>query len=113
MENKDIPISTVEISDNNIIITYENSNIETLPINMETYKKMYEEWLKPLPPFISDKYKTIMRALILVSTTNNTSELSKLSNFFTSANIENVKLFLTYMKGRVVLIPIDKQKWHS
>jgi hypothetical protein len=114
MENIGVSISNVEIVDNeNVTITYENNNIETIPINLESYKKMFNAWLKDLPPFITDKHKSVMRSIILVSTTSNENEIGKLNDFFKVANINEVKAFLKYMRERRVIIPIEKQKWTS
>lgn len=111
MENIGVSLYTVEIDDTNIKVTYENGNIENLAINIDTYKNMFNTWLKDLPPFISDKHKNEMRSIILVSTTNNENELVKLKEFFSISNSDNVKAFFTYMRERKALLNVEKKKW--
>lgn len=111
MENIGVQISTLEIENDNIKITYENGSNEILVIDIDTCKNMYNIWLKDLPPFISDKYKSEMRSIILVSTSNNVNEFNKLKAFFSVSNSENVEKFFIYMRERSALLNVEKKKW--
>ena len=111
MDNQDVEIQSVEFSDNNIIIKYVNSAIETLPKDINTYKSFHEKWLIDNPPFISDIYKAQMRNIILASINNNSKCIDELNNFFQSPNEENVKKFFIYMRNRHITLPPQKAMW--
>ena len=40
MENTNNTITSVSITDNNVVISYDNNNQETIPLNTDSYKKM-------------------------------------------------------------------------
>lgn len=109
MEHINSVISSVDIVDDTIVVTYDNDEIEVLPINLETYAKMRTEWLIEQPPFISDRYKSNMNNIILATIQKKTSSINELAAFFTEANKEQVKLFLTYMRTRD--LTVEKLKW--
>ena len=101
MEQVGIDISNIVIDDTNtIVITYLNNEVERLPKTVETYKKLYADWLENDPPFISDIFKVQMRDLILASINNDSSCIEDLENFFTNANIDEVTRFIVYMRKR-------------
>ena len=54
MENTNNTIISVSIANNNIVVSYDNNNNETIPLTRDSYIKMREVWLKEQPPFISD-----------------------------------------------------------
>lgn len=108
MENLENAITDVIIIDDNIFITYDNGAIETLPKTVDTYKRMYEMWVKDEPVFISDKFKPMLNNLILIN-----SNIKKINEFFVESNIENVKRFLIYMRGRKEYIAAEKIKWNK
>jgi hypothetical protein len=109
MEYNNNEISTVDIVDDTIVILYDNNETEVLPINLETYAKMRTEWLIEQPPFISDRYKSVMNNIILATIQNKASCIRELANFFTEQNKETVKLFLIYMRTRD--LTAEKLKW--
>lgn len=109
MENTENTITSVSVDDNNITVTYDNNNVETIGINVESYKKMKKEWLDEQPPFISDKFKKIMNNIILASIQNKAKSISELKEFFTTGNEDKIKEFLTYMRTRD--LTEEKAKW--
>jgi len=109
MENLTNTITDLIINDNNIIITYDNSSIEIIPITLESYKNMYNFWIINEPVFISDKFKSVLNLLILVN--NDDKYVSKLNEFFNEGNVVNVKAFIIYMRGRKEYLAIEKLKW--
>lgn len=101
MEQVGIEISNVVIDESNtIVISYVNNETERLPKTVETYKRLYADWLENDPPFISDIFKVQMRDIILASINNDEVCINELENFFTNSNIEEVKRFLVYMRER-------------
>lgn len=104
-------ITDIVIIDDNIIITYDNNMTETIAKSYDDYMKMYETWLKNEPMFISDKYKTIIYALTLIKIYIN--NINILNDFFIQNNIENVKKFFIYMRGRKEYLVNEKLKWNS
>lgn len=114
MEYINNTIDNLVIENNNIIITYDNNEIETLPISIETYNNMFNTWLANQPIFISDKFKSILNNIIFLH--NNDNNISKyesqLNTFFSKSNEEEVKKFIIYMRGREEFINNEKIKWH-
>lgn len=109
MENLGNIITDVAIVNDNIVITYDNEAIETLPKTVDTYKRMYETWVQDEPVFISDKFKQMLNNLILIN--NDIKNIEKINEFFVESNIENVKKFLIYMRKRKEYIAAEKIKW--
>jgi len=108
MDHKNQQISSINLENNNIVIEYDNGEIETLPNSKETYIQMHNTWLLDQPPFISDIYKIQMRNIILATINNNQKCINDLNMFFSSNNDE-VKKFLTYMRNRD--LSQEKNKW--
>jgi hypothetical protein len=111
MENINNKIVDIVFDENNMIISYDNEQTETLAIGKDTYNKMYKEWLVEQPPFISDIYKQNMNNIILSSIHNNKDCINTLNNFFTESNKQEVIKFINYMRGRD-LTP-EKLKWNK
>ena len=111
MDNEGIEIQSVEFTETDIIIKYENNAIETLPKNMETYKAFHDKWLVENPPFISDIYKSQMRNIILANINNNKNCIEELDKFFQSPNEETAKKFFRYMRNRHITLPPQKAIW--
>lgn len=111
MENPGIEISSVDLSNEQIKITYENNAIEILPVNHDTFHLMYNTWIVPNPPFISDRYKIQMKDLSLCCIANKEDCKSNLHKFFVPSNEKNVKEFLTYMRKRADILPAERSKW--
>lgn len=111
MDQKGIEIKSVVIDEqsNSVVITYENDVVETLPKTVDTYTALYKDWLVDEPPFISDIFKVQMRSIILASINNEPQCIEDLEQFFTNANIEEVKRFLVYMRKRD--LKTDKLIW--
>ena len=109
MENTNNTIISVSIANNNIVVSYDNNNNETIPLTRDSYIKMREVWLKKQPPFISDKYKKQMNNIILASIQNKDKSISELSEFFSEGNEENIIKFLNYMRTRD--LTEEKSKW--
>tara|TARA_B100000795_G_C22806649_1_gene445393 strand:- start:14917 stop:15255 length:339 start_codon:yes stop_codon:yes gene_type:complete len=109
MENIENTIVSIEVNDNIISLTYNNDNIETIPINVDSYKKMKLEWLDKQPPFISDKFKTQMNNIILASIQNKEKSIRELKEFFSLGNEEQIKKFFHYMRTRD--LTEEKAKW--
>jgi len=109
MENNDCIITSVDILNTDIRIHYDNENMEIIPVNVESYVKMREEWLIQQPPFISDKYKLIMNNITMASIFKEQNAIDKLSLFFTEGNEENIKNFFTYMRNRD--LTFEKSRW--
>lgn len=101
----------VSFIDNDMIITYDNELTETLVVGKETYDKMYKEWLKEQPPFISDVYKQMMNNIILTSIHNNQKCVTELNSFFRVENKDEVINFIKYMRGRD--LTQEKLKWNK
>jgi hypothetical protein len=101
----------VSFIDNDMIITYDNELTETLVVGKETYDKMYKEWLKEQPPFISDVYKQMMNNIILTSIHNNQKCVAELNSFFRVENKDEVINFIKYMRGRD--LTQEKLKWNK
>lgn len=112
MEHIEVEIRNVELTNDNIIVTYENDAVENLPNDVSTYKAFYETWLKDSPPFISDTHKLIMRNIILASINNDQKCINDLREYF-SSNPDIVKKFLTYMRHRKDTLPEKKAVWHT
>jgi len=104
-----IPVSVA--SPNKFIITYDNGLTETLVIGKETYDRMYIEWLKEQPPFISDIYKQNMNNIILSSIHNNNKCVADLNGFFRETNKDEVINFIKYMRGRD--LTQEKLRWNK
>jgi len=98
-------------SPNKFTITYDNGLTETLVIGKETYDRMYIEWLKEQPPFISDIYKQNMNNIILSSIHNNKKCVADLNGFFRETNKDEVLKFINYMRGRD--LTQEKLKWNK
>jgi hypothetical protein len=111
MENINNKIVDIVFDENNMIISYDNEQTETLAIGKETYNKMYKEWLVEQPPFISDIYKQNMNNIILSSIHNNKDCINILNNFFTESNKQEVIKFINYMRGRD--LTQEKLKWNK
>jgi hypothetical protein len=111
MENINNKIVDIVFDENNMIISYDNEQTETLAIGKETYNKMYKEWLVEQPPFISDIYKQNMNNIILSSIHNNKDCINTLNNFFTESNKQEVIKFINYMRGRD--LTQEKLKWNK
>lgn len=111
MENPGIEISSVDLSNGNITVTYANGAKEILPNNQDTRDKMNDTWLKPNPPFISDKFKVEMKNISLSCTFGNDKSGVAVEEFFSPSNEENVLKFLTYMRKRDDILPQQRAKW--
>jgi hypothetical protein len=111
MENINNKIVDIVFNENNMIISYDNEQTETLAIGKETYSKMYKEWLVEQPPFISDIYKQNMNNIILSSIHNNIDCVNTLNNFFVENNKQEVIKFINYMRGRD--LTQEKLKWNK
>jgi hypothetical protein len=111
MENINNKIVDIVFDENNMIISYDNEQTETLAIGKETYNKMYKEWLVEQPPFISDIYKQNMNNIILSSIHNNRDCINTLNNFFIESNKQEVIKFINYMRGRD--LTQEKLKWNK
>uniref|UniRef100_A0A6C0K913 Uncharacterized protein n=1 Tax=viral metagenome TaxID=1070528 RepID=A0A6C0K913_9ZZZZ len=98
-------------SPNKFTITYDNGLTETLVVGKETYNRMYIEWLKEQPPFISDVYKQNMNNLILSSIHNNQKCIADLNGFFRVENKDEVINFIKYMRGRD--LTQEKLRWNK
>jgi len=109
MENTNNTITSLLITDNNVIVSYDNSNKETIPLNTDSYKKMRDTWLKENPPFISDKFKKNMNNIILASIQNKKKSIQELSEFFKEGNEEEIIKFFNYMRTRD--LTEEKAKW--
>lgn len=109
MENTNNTITSVSITDNNVVVLYDNNNQETIPLNTDSYKKMRDTWLKKQPPFISDKYKKNMNNIILASIQNKQKSIQELSDFFKEGNEEEILNFFNYMRNRD--LTDEKAKW--
>lgn len=96
---------------NKLAITYDNGLTETLVIGKETYDRMYIEWLKEQPPFISDIYKHNMNNIILSSIHNNNKCIIELNGFFRETNKDEVIKFINYMRSRD--LTQEKLKWNK
>ena len=94
-----------------LTITYDNNLTETLVKGKETYDKMYKEWLKEQPPFISDIYKQTMNNIILSSIHNNQKCITDLNGFFVAENKEEILKFIKYMRTRD--LTQEKLKWNK
>ena len=90
MENTNNTIVSVSIVDNEIVVSYDNNNKETIPLSRDSYTKMRNVWLIEQPPFISDRYKKQMNNIILASIQNKDKSISELSEFFSQGNEENI-----------------------
>uniref|UniRef100_A0A6C0J517 Uncharacterized protein n=1 Tax=viral metagenome TaxID=1070528 RepID=A0A6C0J517_9ZZZZ len=111
MENLSNTITDIVIDNDNIVITYDNAVTETLPRAYETYKAMYDMWMVNEPVFISDKFKPTLNLLILIN--SDIKYVDKLNVFFVENNVENVKKFFIYMRGRKEYLAKEKLKWTS
>jgi hypothetical protein len=113
MEYLNNTVQSLLIENNNIIITYDSNDIETIPISLQSYINMYNTWLLNEPVFISDKFKSILNLIILCnnSESNVDKYATKLNAFFIKSNEEEVKKFIIYMRGRSVFIANEKIKW--
>lgn len=111
MENINNKIVDIIFDENNMIISYDNEQTETLAIGKETYYKMYKEWLVEQPPFISDIYKQNMNSIILSSIHNNQDSVNSLNRFFIENNKTEVIKFINYMRGRD--LTQEKLKWNK
>lgn len=109
MENTNNTITSLLITDNNVIVSYDNNNKETIPLNTDSYKKMRDTWLKEQPPFISDKFKKNMNNIILASIQNKQKSIQELSEFFKEGNEEEIIKFFNYMRTRD--LTEEKAKW--
>jgi hypothetical protein len=109
MENLSNNITGVVIDNDNIVITYDNAVTETLPRTYETYKRMYDTWMLGEPVFISDKFKPTLNLLVLIN--SDTKYVEKINIFFVESNVENVKKFFIYMRGRKEYLAVEKLKW--
>jgi hypothetical protein len=98
-------------SPNKFTITYDNGLTETLVVGKETYNRMYIEWLKEQPPFISDVYKQNMNNIILTAIHKKQECIASLNGFFRVENKDEVINFLKYMRGRD--LTQEKLRWNK
>jgi len=108
MEQPDIEVKDIQITDNDFKIIYENDAIEIIEKSQSGYKKLFDAWLLEQPMFISDIYKTQMRDLNFASRGNETS-INQLNSFFKEENKNEVIKFISYMRKRD--LTFEKQKW--
>ena len=108
MEQPDIEIKDLEITDIDFKIIYQNDAIEIIEKNKDGYKKLFDAWLIEQPMFISDIYKTQMRDLNFASRGNETS-INHLNIFIKEENKTEVIKFITYMRKRD--LTFEKSKW--
>ena len=111
MDNIGVEITSIQLPSGSIVVKYANGKTETLPNTCETFHRMHNTWLVPLPPFISDKFKTEMRDITLCTINNNEKCECCIKTFFSSPNEEKVMRFFKYMRNRPDIIPVDKSKW--
>lgn len=111
MENINNTIVDITFIDNTFTIIYDNELTETLVIGKETYDKMYKEWLKEQPPFISDVYKQNMNNIILTAIHKKKECIAELNGFFREENKEEVLNFIKYMRGRD--LTQEKLRWNK
>lgn len=111
MENKGIEISSIDLSNNEIKISYQNNAIETLPNNHSTYQLFYDSWIVSNPPFITDRFKIQIKDITMCCINHKQSCEDCLDNFFKPGNEKTVKEFLTYMRKRSEIIPLERVKW--
>ena len=111
MENIGIDIVNVTLDNDEIILKYANDAIETLPVNHTTFKTFREVWLKPNPPFISDKFKSQMKDITHTCVHNDDKCCDKLKQFFRSPNEAEVLKFFNYMRSRDSILPAQREKW--
>lgn len=109
MEQDRQVITSVNLQNGIISVTYENGEVENLPNDRETYVAMYNKWLINQPPFISDLYKVQMRNIILATINNNQKCINDMCAYFSVGNEEEAKKFLTYMRNRD--LTEEKNKW--
>ena len=111
MENINNALVDITFTENSFTITYDNELTETLVIGKETYEKMYIEWLKEQPPFISDVYKQNMNNIILTAIHKKKECIAELNGFFREENKEEVLNFIKYMRGRD--LTQEKLRWNK
>lgn len=109
MENLNENIISVDCSENAFTVKYENDSSEELTKTVETYKKLYDTFIVPLPVFISDKYKSELRSLSFAALQKNSKCIVELDNLFSDNN--KAQLFLTYLRTRKPIIEKDKLQW--
>jgi len=108
MEYPEEDVVDVILTETEIKIIYQNGGNEILTKDKDGYKRMFDEWLKEQPMFISDIFKTQMRDLSFGSRNSQTS-VNNLNNFFSENNKTEVIKFLNYMRKRD--LTFEKQKW--
>jgi len=108
MEYPEEDVVDVILTETEIKINYQNGGNEILTKDKDGYKRMFDEWLKEQPMFISDIFKTQMRDLSFGSRNSQTS-VNNLNNFFSENNKTEVIKFLNYMRKRD--LTFEKQKW--
>ena len=111
MENTNSTLVDITFTENSFTITYDNELTETLVIGKETYEKMYIEWLKEQPPFISDVYKQNMNNIILTAIHKKKESIAELNGFFREENKVEVLNFIKYMRGRD--LTQEKLRWNK
>jgi hypothetical protein len=111
MENIGVDIVDVTLGNNQIVLKYANDATETLPVNDDTFTKFREVWIKPNPPFISDKFKSQMRDLIHTCVHHNDKCCNSLKAFFSPPNEVKVLEFFNYMRSRDTILPDLRAKW--
>ena len=110
--NLEIVIETNDIDNTEIkkiIISYDNEQKEELIVSNELYNNIRKTWLIEQPPFISDRFKSIMNNIILACIHKNERCIYDLNAYFSVGNEENVKLFFDYMRKRD--LTEEKKKW--
>jgi hypothetical protein len=105
------PVPVPVASPNKFTITYDNGLTETLVVGKETYDRMYIEWLKEQPPFISDVYKQNMNNIILTAIHKKQECIANLNGFFRESNKDEVLKFINYMRGRD--LTQEKLRWNK
>ena len=111
MENPGVEISSVDLSNGNITVTYANGATEILPNTQQTRHTMHETWIRTNPPFISDKFKLEMKNLALSCVNGGEKCCRAAEEFFSPPNEEKVKQFLTYMRKRDDILPLQRAQW--
>lgn len=110
--NLEIVIETNDIDNTEvkkIVITYDNEQKEELIVCNELYNNIRKMWLIDQPPFISDRFKSIMNNIILGCIYKNERCIHDLNAYFSVGNEENVKSFFDYMRHRD--LTEEKKKW--
>ena len=113
--NLELELANIKCLDKVLFIDYSKTSDNTiiqerLELDEKLYCDIYDNFLKEVPVFISDKHKQIMKYINFVKINKDKDINKKLLDDYFSID-SNVLIFFNYIRTRKEKILLDKNKW--